>query len=575
MPVTPRTAAPSFARAALASLAAFGLSACATLPPEAVSQAEDIQILALNDFHGNLEPLPGEQRYRTAEGEEARAQLGGAARLGAMLAGLRAGQDHTVTVAAGDLIGASPLVSAYYLDEPTIMALSRAGLEIAAVGNHEFDKGVAELRRMQDGGCNDGRPVGARQPCRLDPFEGASFTYLAANVVGPGERTLFPASVVRRFGAAKVGFVGMTLKDTGILSSPGGTVGYRFEDEAATANAEAARLRAAGADTVVLLIHEGARTDPAYSVAGCPGLDGPLLPILDRLDPAIRLVVSGHTHNAYACEVPAPGGTTRLVTSAGRYGYFVTDIRLTVDPASDAVTGFSAVNRPVEAAAGEQADVAALVARYSRDVAQEAAKVVGRIEGSLVAAPDAFYRPLDHLVADAQLAATQATDDGGAQFALMNPGGVRTTFEPAANGAVTYGQIFALQPFGNTLSVVELTGAELIAGLEEALSRATPGNVRNALLIPSHNLGYAFDLSRPAGSRLVSLTLDGRPVEPGATYRATVNNFIASGGDGFAFLARARPVAGGVLDLDAIESYLAGGVAAPTGARVRDLTPAG
>jgi 5'-nucleotidase len=561
-------------RRAAALLALAALSACATLPPEAAPQAEDIQILALNDFHGNLEPLPGEQRYRVADGTEARAQLGGAARLGATLAGLRAGRAHTVTVAAGDLIGASPLVSAYYLDEPAIAALGRAGLEIAAVGNHEFDKGVAELRRMQDGGCNEGRPVGARQPCRLDPFEGASFTYLAANVIGPGEQTLFPASVMRQFGAAKVGFVGMTLKDTGILTSPGGTVGYRFEDEAATANAEAARLRAAGADTVVLLIHEGARTDPSYNTADCPELDGALLPILDRLDPEIRLVVSGHTHNSYACQVPAPGGSRRLVTSAGRYGYFVTDIRLTVDPARDALTAFSAVNRPVEANAGEQADIAALVARYSQAVAGEAAKVIGRIDGSLTPSPMSFYRPLDYLVADAQFAATQSPAEGGAQFALMNPGGVRTTFETAAGGSVTYGQAFALQPFGNTLSVVELTGAELTAGLEAALARAAPGNARAALLIPSHNVFYAFDLSRPAGSRLVSLILDGRPLDPGTAYRVTVNNFLASGGDGFAFLTRARPVAGGVLDLDALQGYLAGGVAAPAADRVRDLTPA-
>ena len=559
-------------RRLVAGIALAALSACATVPPAPVSQAEDIQILALNDFHGNLEPLPGEQRFADAAGAETRAQLGGAARLGATLARLRAAQANTVTVAAGDLIGASPLVSAYYLDEPAIMALNRAGLEIAAVGNHEFDKGVAELRRMQEGGCNDGRAVGARQPCRLDnPFEGARFTYLAANVVGPGGQTLFPASVVRQFGSARVGFVGMTLKDTGILSSPGGTVGYRFEDEAGTANAEAARLRQAGADTVVLLIHEGGRTDPLYNTAGCPGLDGALMPILERLDPAIRLVVSGHTHNAYACEVPAPGGGTRLVTSAGRYGYFVTDIRLTVDPSADAVTAFSAVNRPVAAAAGEQAEVAELVARYAQAVAGEAAKVVGRIDGSLAPPAGAFYRPIDYLVADSQLAALRTE---GAQFALMNAGGVRTTFEPAANGTVTYGQIFALQPFGNTLGVVELTGAELIAGLEAKLARATPGDVHNALLIPSHNLAYAFDLSRPAGARLVSLTLAGQPVDPAATYRAAVNNFIASGGDGFAFLARARPVGGGTLDLDALQAYLAAGAAAPAGDRVRNLTPA-
>jgi 5'-nucleotidase len=557
------------------TLALVSLSACASVVPPAVSLTEDIQILAVNDFHGNLEVPPGEQRFVSAEGEEARAQLGGAARLAATLAALRAGRANSVTVAAGDPIGASPLVSAYYLDEPAVMALNRAGLEIAAVGNHEFDKGVGELRRMQDGGCNGGRPVGARQPCRLDdPFEGADFTYLAANVVGPDGQTLFPASVVRRFGNVEVGFVGMTLKDTGILTSPGGTAGYSFADEAETANAEAARLRATGADTVVLLIHQGVDVEPALNVSGCPDVDGPLLPILERLDPQIRLVVSGHTHQAYACELPASDGTPRLLTGAGRYGAFVTEISLTVDPRSDAVTGLAAVNRPVVAAAGEQSEVAGLVERYSGDIAGQAARIVGRIEGPLGAAPGAFYRPFDHIVADAQLAATRAPDAGGAQFALMNAGGVRAAFAPAADGSVTFGQVFALQPFGNTLSVLELTGADLIAGLEEALARAAPGAARNALLIPSHNLHYEFDLSRPPGSRLLSITLDGRPLDPTATYRAAANNFIASGGDGFAFLTRARPVGGGGSDLDALIAYIAGGIAAPEGMRVIDRTPA-
>lgn len=551
----------------------LALQACASVPETAFSP-ETIQILAINDFHGNLERPEGAQTYAAASGEMVQQPLGGAAQLGAALQDLRHGHPNTVTVAAGDLIGASPLVSAYYLDEPTVMALNRMGLEIAAVGNHEFDKGVGELRRMQDGGCNGGKPVGARRPCRLDsPFEGARFTYLAANVIGPGGETLFPASVVRRFGHVRVGFVGMTLKETGILTSPEGTAGYRFEDEAAAANAEAARLRAAGADAVVLLIHQGIYVEPPFNEAGCERPTGDLQPILDRLDPAIRIVVSGHTHHAYVCQVTSADGSARLLTSAGRYGFFVTEIGLTVDPATDTVTRFDAVNRPITGEAGEQGEVASLVQRYSREVAAEAAKVVGRIDGSLTPAADAFYRPLDHLVADAQFAATRAPGEGAARFALMNQGGVRTPFEQAADGSVTYGQIFALQPFGNTLSVVELTGADLVAGLEEALARSTAATVRRNLLVPSGNLHYAFDLSRPAGSRLVEVLLDGRTLDPAATYRATVNNFIASGGDGFAFLAQARPVAGGRLDLDALEAYLSGGVAAPEDRRVTDLTP--
>ena len=295
--------------------------------------------------------------------------------------------------------------------------------------------------------------------------------------------------------------------------------------------------------------------------------------MLARLDPAIRLVVSGHTHHAYVCEVPASDGNPRLLTSAGRYGFFVTEIELRVDPRGG-VTSVDAVNRPVAGVNGEQPDIAALVARYAQDVAQEAAKVIGRIDGSISPPPGAFYRPIDRLVADAQLAATRAPDEGGAQFALMNYGGIRTTFEPGPDGSVTYGQGFALQPFGNTLSVVELSGAELIAGLEAALAAATPATARARLLVPSHNLRYAFDLSRPAGSRLLGITLDGGPLDPAVAYRVTVNNFIAAGGDGFAFLAAARPVAGGGLDLDALAAYLARGVAAPAEARVEDRTPA-
>src|SRR5688500_16129375 len=344
-------------RGASAALCLAGLAACATVPSQpaqAPAAPETVQILALNDFHGNLE-VPANDTTYTASGQQLSARLGGAARLGATLARLREGQANTITVAAGDLIGGSPLVSAYFLDEPTIMALNRMGLDLATVGNHEFDKGVAELRRMQQGGCEAHT---RRQPCRLDnPLEGAKFTYLAANVIAEdGGAALFPGTAIRQFGTAKIGFIGMTLEDTGSLVSPAGTAGYRFADEADTANALAAELKAQGADAVVVLIHQGGDVDPFYNQDGCPNLGGDIMPVLAALDPAIRLVVSGHTHKAYVCEVPAADGSTRLLTSAGRYGYFVTDIRLTIDAATDQVQSLSAVNTPVVAAAGEQGD---------------------------------------------------------------------------------------------------------------------------------------------------------------------------------------------------------------------------
>ena len=549
----------------------LALAACATVPREAAAPAaaETIQILALNDFHGNIE-TPASPATWFAVGERRQERLGGAARIGAVLQELRQGKGNTITVAAGDLIGASPLASAYFLDEPAVMALNRMGLELAAVGNHEFDRGTAELRRMQEGGCE---VHSNREPCRLDrPFEGAMFTYLAGNVLDEQGNTLFPGTSIKTFGGVKLGFIGMTLKETGILVSPAGTAGYRFADEAETANALATRLRSEGADAVVVLIHQGANVDPLNNTTGCPELSGDLLPILERLDPSIRLVVSGHTHMAYACEVPAPGGSTRLLTSAGRYGNFVTEIALTVDPQTDRILSLSAVNRPVTQTAQEQVDIASLVRRYTEAAAPIAARVVGRIEGSLDRPEGDTDSPLGNIIADAQLAATREPARGGARIAFINSGGVRARFEPAADGSVTYGQIFALQPFGNTLVVLELTGAQLKAVLEQQFGPESPAEIANSLLIPSAGFTFAYDRNRPTGERIVSMALNGAPVDPAATYRVTVNNFLASGGDGFSLLSQAKPVADAGQDLDALEAYISRGVSVPPTGRVSDLT---
>jgi len=559
----------------LAAVAVLGLSACTTVPDETVAvpvAPEAIQILAINDFHGSLEPPANPTTYTTA-GQQQSEPLGGAARLGATLTRLREGHGNTITVAAGDLIGGSPLVSAYFLDEPSIMALNRIGLSIASVGNHEFDKGTAELLRMQRGGCEAHTP---RMPCRLDsPFEGAKFTYLAANVIDEDSgETLFPATAIRPFGAVKVGFIGMTLKDTNTLVSPAGTAGYRFADEAETANRLARELKAQGADTVVVLIHQGADVDPFYNQDGCPKLGGDIMPVLAGLDPAIRLVVSGHTHKAYICEVPASDGSIRLLTSAGRYGYFVTDIRLTIDPATDRIEAFSAVNTPVVAAAGEQQDVAALVSRYAASSVEIASRVVGRIEGSLEASSGQIDTPLARLVADSQLVATRDAARGGAELAFINSGGVRTSFRPAADGSVTYGQIFALQPFGNTVEVVELTGAQIKQVIEQQFTSDGTGKFRQSFLIPSAGFSYVIDRSRPDGQHVVSMTLNGAPVDPARTYRVAVNNFLQQGGDGFTVLTEGRFVAGGGNDLDALEAFIEGGARASTESRVTEVNAA-
>ncbi|HVF37361.1 MAG TPA: bifunctional metallophosphatase/5'-nucleotidase [Sphingomicrobium sp.] len=536
------------------------LTACATIPPGPPAQPVpvEIQILGLNDFHGNLETPSAPISIIMADGTKLDTRVGGAAQLTTTLRSLRTGR--SVTVSAGDMIGASPLVSAYFLDEPTIQAMNAAGVDIAAVGNHEFDKGSAELLRMAKGGCDKHT---TRVPCRLEPFGGASFEFLAANVRTASGATLFPATAIRRFGPVTIGFIGMTLKETQTLVTPAGVAGLSFTDEAATANALVHGLKAAGADTVVLVIHEGGRTKEVYRESGCDGLSGPILDIADKLDPAIRTIVSGHTHNAYACEIDR-GGAKRMLTGAGRYGYFVSDVRLTFDPAGRTLVGQRAINVPVlgERFAAEPG-VDRLVKRYVTAAAPAAARVVGRLSGPAAVSEVDDESPAANLIADAQLAATRAPNRGGAQVSLINATGVRTDLVPNARGEITYGQIFAMQPFGNNLVVKTLTGAQLKAVLEQQFG-VRDGVARvKSLLAPSAGFRFGYDLDQPEGQRILWMTLDGKPIDPTARYRVTVNNFLSSGGDGFSALTQGTDTFDAGLDLDALEAWLAKGQAVP------------
>jgi 5'-nucleotidase len=542
------------------------LAGCTTVPRDASAPVE-VQILAINDFHGNLEEQPAPVEVTAQSGGAATASAaGGAARLAATLRALRTTPD-TITVAAGDLIGASPLTSAYFLDEPTIAAMNLIKLDLASVGNHEFDKGSAELLRMQNGGC---AKYTSRIPCRLEPYKGARFQYLGANVLKADGTTLFPGSAIRQIGPVRIGFIGMTLKETGTLVTPAGVAGLRFADEAATANALVPRLKAAGADLIVLLIHQGGKVPETFVQQGCNGLSGGILPILDALDPAIRIVVSGHTHNAYACEI-GQGDKRRLLTSAGKYGYLVTDIRLSVDPATRALLGWRANNATVDGSQGADPDVAALVARYDAAAAPAAERKVGRLSGPAMKSESDGESPVARLIADGQLAATRAPGRGGAQISFINATGMRTSLVPAADGSVTYGQIFALQPFGNGLVVKSLSGRQL-KGLLEQQFRTVDGTGKVAsLLVPSANFRFAYDISQSDGNRVSGIKLDGKPIDPAAQYRVVVNNFLASGGDGFSVLAEGGDAFDAGLDLDALEAWLATNPAVPNEQRTTQI----
>ncbi|HWU92544.1 MAG TPA: bifunctional metallophosphatase/5'-nucleotidase [Sphingomicrobium sp.] len=552
-------------------LALSALAGCATTPATLGPRVPvEVQILAINDFHGNIETPADPVKVTQPDGSVVTARMGGAAQLASALQHARAGHANTITVAAGDLIGASPLASAYFLDEPTIAAMNMLGLSLASVGNHEFDKGSAELLRMQAGGCGKNT---SRKPCRLEPFRGARFEYLAGNVLRDDGSTLFPATAIRQVGPIKIGFIGETLKETGLVVTPAGVAGLHFADEAATANALVPKLKAAGADAIVLLIHQGGKLPEVYAEQGCKGLSGDILPILDRLDPAITTVISGHTHEAYACEIQK-GGATRLLTSAGKYGYLYTDVRLEFDPATHKLIGERAANVPVTGQAGADAKVAALVHRYAEAVKPEAERVVGHLAGPLAKSPGDRESPVADLIADAQFAATRRPDHGGAQLSFINTGGARTPLVPRADGSVTYASIFALEPFGNDLVVKTPTGTQLKALLEQQFKTENgSAELVDSILVPSANFRFAYDLSRPDGQHIVAMTLDGKPIQPDARYRVSVNSFLSSGGDGYSVLTQGTDPFDAGIDLDALEAWLGTDPAIPTGGRLTDSTP--
>ena len=545
--------------ALLALLAGCAGPRIATLPPSPAPSSIEVQILAFNDFHGNI-VAPPPIEVTAPDGTKSMLASGGVAHLAAALASERTGHPYTVTVSAGDLIGASPLVSGAFLDEPTIAAMNLIGLDLNAVGNHEFDKGPRELWRMQGGGCAKYTTL---IPCRLEPFTGAKFRFLAANVRTAGGITLFAPTAIRQFGPVRIGFIGMTLKGTGNLVSPASVEGLSFADEVATANALVPELKAAGADTIVLLIHQGGRTPTFTTGQGCDGLSGEIIPILDRLDSSIATVVSGHTHYAYICQ---RGG--RLLTSAGKYGYFFSDLRLRFASSTHSLINQSAVNL-VAGTGAEEPAVKSLVDRYVAAAAPVANRVIGHLSGPAPRDEKDRESPAANLNADAFLDAGRVA---GAKLALVNATGVRVALIPAADGSITYGQAFSMMPFTNHVVVKSLTGAQLKALLEQQFQASSnAANAAPPLLVPSAGFTFDYDLARALGSRIVAIRLHGRPISLVARYRVAVNNYLANGGDGYSVLTQGTDAADAGLDIDALAGWLAKGQVVPVVGRTRNL----
>jgi 5'-nucleotidase len=546
-----------------------------TKPP----RTTDVHILAFNDLHGNLET------GGTLYGRYA----GGAPYLAKMIKDRQARYgNYQVTVHAGDNIGASPLANSLFHEEPITIASNLMNVDLASVGNHEFDKGAAELLRIQNGGCHPdgctGAPYALPDGSTTDVYPGADFQYLSTNVVrnATGE-TLFPAYATKRLKSDSgkkftIGFLGEVLESTPTIVTPTGVAGLTFQDEADAANRVVQNAKTTGnaadsPDTWVLVIHEGGFQSGTAVLNGCTGslAGSPIADIASRLDPRVKVIVSAHTHAEYRCTITA-GGVTRLITSASSFGRILSDITLTIDDKTGELVSASAENTIVENAttvppaarvpdlSKEDPQVAAVRDQYVTASAPLANRVIGRIQGDLTRADSAGRgeTTLGDVIADAQFVATQPAPLGGAQLAFMNPGGIRADLLVNAissggegPGEVTYGEAFTVQPFGNSLVTKTMTG-DMLRRLLEQQFPGCHGQLTRRILQISHTFRYEQDpAAASCAARIGRMWVSGVEVAPGDSFRVTMNNFLAFGGDGFTVFNEGTNALGGAQDIDA------------------------
>jgi 5'-nucleotidase len=566
----------------------------AAAPPK--DRTTDVHLLAYNDLHGTLDPGTNNLYGHFAGGAAflAKAVKAKQAQYGA----------HEATIFAGDNIGAAPLQNGLFHEEPIIIASNLMHTDFASVGNHEFDKGATELLRIQNGGCHPdgctGAPYALPGGGSTNVYPGASFKYLSANVIKNSTgQPLFPAYAIKEFTSDsdvhkrfKVGFIGEVLQSTPTIVTPTGVAGLTFQDEADAANRAVAELALKGVKVPVLVIHQGGfQTGFPSAVNGCAGAlaGSDIAAIANRLDPAIKIIVSAHTHAEYRCTITA-GGATRLITSASSFGRVLSDITLTIDDRNDKLISASADNILIDNAknlrtssttvrdpdpAKADPEVQAVVDQYVAAAAPLANKIIGHIQGDLTRAASPYGESaLGDVIADGQLLATQPASLGGAVIAFMNPGGIRQDLFFATNpgGAVTYGDAFSVQPFGNSLVTKTMTGDMIRRLLQQQFLGCNGGTAPAAGRFLQISSSFKYE-EVPVGTaaacdaRIGKMWVNGVEVTPASSYRVTMNNFLASGGDGFTVFNEGTNSLGGAQDIDAWVAYFAtlepGGVPVP------------
>ncbi|GGS15829.1 multifunctional 2',3'-cyclic-nucleotide 2'-phosphodiesterase/5'-nucleotidase/3'-nucleotidase [Deinococcus knuensis] len=551
-----------------ALLLSVSLSACTTLFAGPVA---DVTVLGLNDFHGNLAPTS----FTTAEGTKINA--GGIEALAAEVNDARKANRNTILVGGGDLIGASPITSGLLRDEPSVYALNDMGLKVSALGNHEFDQGLKELLRMQNGGCDSNDTAKA---CQFDPnYKGATFKWIGANVkynAASGKTgSPFAPYVIEKIGGANIAFVGAVTRTTPTIVSPDGIKDLDFTDEADAVNAVIPELKDKKVDAIIMLIHEGGEiaqdSKDTYATVGCKTLneESPIVKIARRVDPAVSAIISGHSHQGYNCLVPDPSGQDRIVIQGNAYGHLLQRLDLKVDRVKHQVVTVRSqnlvVNYDARKTAGTlDAPMTALLGKANEKVAGIKNQPVTNLGSTQIRRGIGNARntetALGDVIADAQLAATRPQ---GAVIAFMNPGGIRADLPDTSalkeGNAVNFGDVFSVQPFGNTMTVMDLTGQQIKDLLEQQWSGGNAGT-GNKLLQVSEGFTYTYTAANPDGQRvnIADIKLNGTPIDPAATYRVAMNSFLASGGDNFTVFKAGTNVVQlpNLVDLDALVTYL-------------------
>ncbi|MCA2182850.1 bifunctional metallophosphatase/5'-nucleotidase [Nonomuraea glycinis] len=585
----------SLLRFTLAGAVATGALLLAGLPADAskAPRTVPVRLLALNDFHGHLEPPTGSSG-RVIDENGQTVDAGGAVYLAAHMKALA--DRNTIAVAQGDLIGATPLVSAAYHDEPSVEFMGKLGLKVAAVGNHEFDEGYTELKRIMNGGCH---PVDGCSPAGR--WKGAAFDYVGANVLfksrhaksdalaglghpGQVKKLLadwgvpaLPPVSVKWMNGVPIGFIGIVTQTTPNIVTAEGIKDLKFVDEVKATNVASKLLKLLGVRAQVVLVHEGDQVAAGQSPDACSVVPGAGSRIATQVDAEVDMVLSGHSHQAYLCTVKDPAGRNRLYSQGGSFGRVITSVDLKVDRRTLDIDRASVVadNHLVTRTITPDPQISTFVQTWKDRVAPVANRAVGTITADITnTAVPSGESPLGNLIADAQLAATQT--GGNAQIALMNPGGVRAPLTYAGSpagegdGVVTYGEAFAVQPFNNLMQVVTLTGAQLKTVLEQQFTGGPNNQAFTKILQPSANLTYTYSQSAAWGGKVSAIQIDGAPVTDTQTIRVAANNFLVGGGDAFQAFTEGTELWSGPLDIDAFVEHLgrANPIAPPATGRI-------